>query len=111
MGGASVTFPCYCVLVIRLVSGLNSDVEGTLGGLRRAFVTSPGENGLRTGLRLHPLSKTLVLNSTPGLVQFFDTETQSLSSEVMVVPVLLQPLLTACTGLAGCGWAELRVAY
>ena len=68
--------------VVRLVSGLNSDVEGTLGGLRRAFETASTENAVRTGLRLHPSSRALVLNSSPGLLQFFDTDTLSLSSEV-----------------------------
>lgn len=71
-------------LVIQLVSGLNSDVEGTLGGLRRAFVAAPKEEGVWSGLVLHPHSKILVLNSTPGLLQFFDTETRALSSEVLV---------------------------
>ena len=91
----------YCVgvvtvwvcLVIQLVSGLNSDVEGTLGGLRRAFVAAPKEEGVWSGLVLHPRSRILVLNSTPGLLQFFDTETRALSSEVCLWVVVL---LTCC---------------
>lgn len=94
-------------LVIRLVSGLNSEVEGTLGGLRRAHVTTPGENGVRTGLMLHPQSKALVLNSTPGLLQFYDTETQHLSSEVSEtcylsseVPLLRSEVMTLLAAVA-----------
>ena len=69
-------------LVVKLVSGLNSELEGTLGGLKKAYVTTPEENGVRTGLVLRPHSTSLVLNSTPGFLQFFDTETKTLSTEV-----------------------------
>ena len=96
--------------MIQLVSGLNSNVEGTLGGLRRAFVLTPEENGLRTGLQFHPLSKSLVLNSTPGFVQFYDTKTQALSSEVRVSATLLLQLFQPFPAV-GCGWTEPCVPY
>lgn len=78
----SLGFIFFLLVVIELVSGLNSDVEGVLGGLRKALVTSPKENAVRTGLVLRPYSTSLVLNSTPGFLQFYDTDTASLSNEV-----------------------------
>ena len=72
--------------VIRLVSGLDTEVECTLGGLRRAHTQDPRENGVKTGLVLDPHSKSIVLNSTPGFLQFYkpgnDTVTQEVCTHV-----------------------------
>lgn len=66
---------------MELVSGLNSEVEGVLGGLRRALPTQSGEGPVRTGLVPRPPSSCLVLNSSPGFLQFYDAATGVLSQE------------------------------
>ena len=103
--------------MVELVSGLNSEVEGALGGLRRA---QSGESPVRTGLVLHPSSSSsscLVLNSSPGFLQFYDTATGVLSQEARLSAlwwpsyefVCLSVSLYVC--LAGCRGAELCVSY
>ncbi len=79
-----IYFEFFSNSVVKLVSGLNSELEGTLGGLKKAYATTPEENGMRMGLVLRPHSTSLVLNSTPGFLQCFDTETQALSTEVSI---------------------------
>lgn len=64
------------------MSGLNSEVESVLGGLRRALMAGSEEKAVRTGLVLCPSSHSLVLNSSPGLLQFYDTLAPTLSEEV-----------------------------
>ena len=70
---------CCCIAtVIQVVSGMNLVVEGYLGGIRTAWL-SPQQNGMKTGLVLCPNSKSLVLNSTPGVLQFYDTATRKVT--------------------------------
>ena len=64
--------------MVQVLSGLSLIVKGFLGDLRKAWL-SPGNSGMKTGLVLRPDSKSLVLNSTPGLLQFFDTSTGTVS--------------------------------
>lgn len=93
---------CCCPIlpsVVELVSGLNSDVEGVLGGVRRALVAVPGENPVKTGLVLRPSSSSLVLNSSPGFLQFYDTVTGALAEEVrgqLATPHSLNIRLSVC---------------
>ena len=70
-------------LVIRVVSGLNSEVEFTLGGLRAARLQDPSENGMKAGIMLDPRSQALVCNSTPGVLQFYQPERNCVDSEVL----------------------------
>ncbi len=61
--------------MIQILSGLNLDVEGSLGGLRRAWLAL-NKNGMKTGLVVCPNSKSLVFNSTPGVLQFYEARTK-----------------------------------
>ena len=70
--------------VVQLVSGLDTEVECTLGVLKRAHTQDPGENGVKTGLVLDPHTKSIVLNSTPGFLQFYKPERDTVAKEVCV---------------------------
>ena len=77
---------CDEVLVataIVMLSGLSLEEDGLLGGLRQAW-SSPKVGEVRTGLVLCPRNRSLVLNSSPGVLQFYDVTTQMVT-EVGVV--------------------------
>ena len=80
---------CYALLhicaVIRVVSGLNNDVQFTIGGLRKACLQDPSVPGMKTGLVLNPSSNTIALNSTPGFIQLYCPATGGIVLEVMFV--------------------------
>ncbi len=80
----------HTLIVVRLVSGLNNAIECTLGGLRKAFTQDPSENGMKTGLVLDPRSHSIVTNSTPGLLQFYDPYSSAVVEEVCAL------ILTGC---------------
>ena len=73
--------PCYCT-VIQVVSGLDNNVEWSLGGMRRAHTQDPKENGTRTGLLWDPRSLSIVANSNPGCLQWYRPEVDLVSSQV-----------------------------
>ena len=68
--------------VICLLSGLDTEVEHVVGGLRKAYMQNPKQNGLKTGLVWCPRSNSLLLNSTPGFLQFYDPFTDTVTKEV-----------------------------
>ena len=69
-------------IVIHLISGMDTDIKCTLGGLRKAYTQTPDEHGIETGLVLEPRSNSIVLNSIPGFIQFYQPKTDSLVYEV-----------------------------
>jgi hypothetical protein len=68
--------------VIQVVSGLNNNVEWTVGGLRRSHTQTPGENGMRTGLVWDPRSLSLVANSNPGSLQWYRPDLDQVTCQV-----------------------------
>ena len=87
-----------------------------LGGLRRTLVTEEGEaSSIRTGLVLRPATSCLVLNSSPGFLQFYDPVSGLLSEEVRVdscdmfvcYPSVCSSVICLFVCVVGCGWAEL----
>ena len=70
------------VAVVCLLSGLDTEVEHIVGGLRKAYVQNPSQSGLRTGLVWCPRSNSILLNSTPGQLQFYDPFTDLVTREV-----------------------------
>ena len=71
--------------VIRLISGLNSSIERTLGLLRKTLPQQHEKNGVpvRTGLVSTPSSASVIaLNGSPGYLQFFNVDKMCLSQEV-----------------------------
>ncbi len=73
---------CVSLPVVKVVSGLDTEVEWSIGGLRRAHTQSPDQNGIKTGLVVDPRSMSLVTNSTPGFIQFYDPVSDSVKQEV-----------------------------
>ena len=71
--------------MIRVVSGLNNDVQFTLGGLRKAFLQDPKALGMKTGLVYNPRLNTIAMNSTPGFIQFYSPSSGGVLQEVCVV--------------------------
>ena len=57
-----------------------------VGGLRKAYMQDPKQSGLRTGLVWCPRSNSIVLNSTPGVLQFYDPSTDAMIKEVINRP-------------------------
>ena len=53
-----------------------------VGGLRKAYMQDPKQSGLRTGLVWCPHSNSILLNSTPGFLQFYDPLTDTMIKEV-----------------------------
>ena len=79
---SAVVSVCDPSPVVRIVSGLDTKVEWTLGGLMRAH---SHENGIRTGLvQCGADSKLVALNSTPGFLQFYNPGTDSIAYEVRI---------------------------
>ena len=74
--------PSHLYTVICLLSGLDTEVEHVVGGLRKAYLQDPKQNGMRTGLVWCPRSNSLLLNSTPGFLQFYDPFTDTVTGEV-----------------------------
>ena len=58
------------------------EVEHVVGGLRKAYLQDPKQSGLRTGLVWCPRSNSILLNSTPGFLQFYDPFTDTVTKEV-----------------------------
>lgn len=81
--------------MIRVVSGLNNDVQFTLGGLRKAFLQDPKALGMKTGLVYNPHSNTIAMNSTPGFVQFYSPVSGGVLHEVCVSPCFTSELWLA----------------
>ena len=73
-------------IVIYLLSGLDTEVEHIVGGLRKAYLQNLSQSGLKIGLVWCPCTKLVLLNSTPGLLQFYDTSTDSVVREVCDSP-------------------------
>ena len=69
-------------LAIMIVSGLDNEVECSLGGLRRAHTQNPRENGVRTGLQWDPRSQSMVLNANPGMLQWYEPGKDTVVSQV-----------------------------
>ena len=67
---------------MQLVSGLDTAVESTIGGLRKSHTQDPCRNGIRTGLVLCPRSMSIALNGTPGFLQFYNPLTDTVAQEV-----------------------------
>ena len=74
--------------VICLLSGLDTEVEHTVGGLRKAYMQDPRQSGLRIGLVWCPRSNSLLLNSTPGFLQFYDPFTDTVTKEVQCTCII-----------------------
>ena len=72
---------CHCP-VIRVVSGLNNDIQFTIGGLRKAFLQDSNALGMKTGLVFCSHSDMIALNSTPGFVQFYNPSSGASMLEV-----------------------------
>jgi NET1-associated nuclear protein 1 (U3 small nucleolar RNA-associated protein 17) len=70
--------------IIQVVSGLNNNVEWTVGGLRRSHTQTPGENGMRTGLVWDPRSLSLVANSNPGSLQWYRPDLDQVTCQLDV---------------------------
>ncbi len=73
---------CTMFPVVKVVSGLDTEVEWSFGGLRKAHTQSADQNGIKTGLVLCPRSMSIVTNSTPGFIQFYDPAKDSVKQEV-----------------------------
>ncbi len=71
-------------LVVQVVSGLDTEVEWTIGGLRRSHTQTVDQNGINTGLVICPRSMSIVTNSTPGFIQFYDPVKESVTQQVSV---------------------------
>ena len=79
-------------------------------------MTEEGEaSSIRTGLVLRPATSCLVLNSSPGFLQFYDPVSGLLSEEVRVdscdmfvcYPSVCSSVICLFVCVVGCGWAEL----
>ena len=70
--------------VIQVVSGLNNNVEWTVGGLRRAHTQDPRDSGMRTGLVWDPRSCSIVTNGNPGSLQWYRPDVDQVASQVCV---------------------------
>ena len=72
-----------------LLSGLDTEVEHMIGGLRKAYLQNPDLNGLKAGLVWCPHTDSILLNSTPGFLQFYNPSTDSVTREVYLYVVVL----------------------
>ncbi|XP_064402757.1 WD repeat-containing protein 75-like isoform X3 [Halichondria panicea] len=70
--------------VVQVVSGLDTEVEWTIGGLRRSHTQTVDQNGINTGLVICPRSMSIVTNSTPGFIQFYDPVKESVTQQLNV---------------------------
>ncbi|XP_065920998.1 WD repeat-containing protein 75-like isoform X2 [Dysidea avara] len=66
--------------IIQILSGMDSSVDYTIGGLRTAKLQL-NEDGVKTGLVVEPYTQCVVMNSHPGHLQFYSPEQNKLWME------------------------------
>ena len=86
---------CSDRTVIQVVSGLDNEVEWSVGGMRRAHMQSPKENGMKTGLTWDPRSRSIVANSSPGSLQWYRPDIDAVTTQVSLSPPT-SPSLPSC---------------
>ena len=73
----------YFLLAIHLVSGQSNEVENTLVSLYRALPGLHSNARVSTGLVYDPRTKCIVLNGSPGHLQYFDIFTHRVENQVL----------------------------
>ena len=85
-----------------MISGLDNEVEWSVGGMRRAHTQNPKESGMRTGLQWDPRSGCMVMNSNPGSLQWYRHSLDQTVRQVCVFQyLLLSPFRVWQTGVGG----------
>ena len=72
-----------------MISGLDNEVEWSVGGMHRAHTQNPKESGMRTGLQWDPRSGCMVMNSNPGSLQWYRHSLDQTVRQVSVFQYLL----------------------